>query len=164
MQLRAFVLRSIAALILLSVSGCYTVFRTQTLDGRIPAGVSERELDESSSDMAFDTYEHERWRFYLSCPWWYQSIWCESDYYDDGYQGDEVTLEEAPPAYSPPIDGIGIPSPPPAYAPPVYAPVAPATGTDVKYKSEESNPDPPEKDSKPKPPHKPSRRTNGGDQ
>jgi hypothetical protein len=107
--------------------------------------------------MAFDIYEHERWRFYLSCPWWYQSIWCESDYYDDGFHGDEVVLDEAPPPYSPSI-GIEIPSPP-IHSVPVYAPVP---KPDVKYKSEESNPDPPEKDDKPKPPRKPPRRTKGG--
>ncbi len=158
MQLKSLLLCSIAILTLISLNGSFTVFRTQTFDGKVPPGISERELDESTSDIAFDTYQNEKWRFYLACPWWYKSIWTESDYYDDGYPGNQVALDEAPQAYTPPIDGMGI-SNPPIHSVPSYAPIV---NPDVKYKPDAPGSGEPEKAANTRPPHKPSRRNNGG--
>jgi len=158
--MRILVLCSVLLLVLTTSNGCYTVFRTTSLDGKPPAEVPAYNEGQSSADMAYDTYEHDRWRFYLACPWWYHSLW---------FPGDDEAIVIDGPDYG---DWV-VPASPiefeiPGIALPVYIPVEPAqisTSPETKYKTGDDSADsgsknPPEKTTEKK--GKPVRRTNGG--
>jgi hypothetical protein len=150
-------------LILVATNGCYTVFKSQTFDGKPSVEISEQEIAESSSDYAYDTYENPRWRYYLCCPWWYQSVWYYRDDFDFGAADNGLTIDDpGEPASAPPATGRGV------FSLPTVGPMSsPPAGHEIRYKQEdgnESNQDDGKSDStrSSQPTKKPTRRGGGG--
>lgn len=155
---RSLVLCSVLIFFLITLNGCYTVFRRGTLDGKPPAGITEREEGSSSVDVAFESYEQERWRYYLSCPWWYQSIWFESAMYghDEAEYDSDMTPDYVPPAVAPVGDGFEIPG---------YIPVRqsqPNSAPETRMKDSNSVDTTDTATKKEEPAKKPERRGGGG--
>jgi len=155
---KSLVLGSVLILFLVSLNGCYTVFRRGSLDGKPPAAISERELGTSSADVAFDSYENGRWRYYLSCPWWYQSVWFESSQYDDNDYDSDMRPDFTPPAAAP--DNIG-------FETPGYTPIRqeiPSAAPETRSKDTSTNDGnkPADEKKKEEPAKKPERRSGGG--
>ena len=89
MSIKNLVLCSIAVLILLATNGCYTVFRHKTFDGKPPENMSVRTMDSFSGDIAFKSCQYGRWTYYLTNPWWHESLWTSNDTDDESVESDE---------------------------------------------------------------------------
>lgn len=157
MTSKSLVLGSVLFLFLVSLNGCYTVFRRGSLDGKPPAAISERELGTSSADVAYDNYHNGRWRYYLSCPWWYQSIWFESSQYNDDDYNSDMTPDFTPPAAAPGDQRFQTPG----YTPVRQEVPNAAPETRMKDTNTDNNSKPAEA-KKEEPAKKPKRRSGGG--
>lgn len=89
MTVKNLILCSVSMAIILTTGGCYTVFRTTSLDVEPPAEESSEIHYQFGGDIAFDNYTHDRWVYYLFCPWWEESIFLQ--WVDDEADNDEPT-------------------------------------------------------------------------
>lgn len=117
MTVRNLILCSISLVMILTTGGCYTVFRTTSLDVEPPAEESANIHYQFGGDIAFDNYTHDRWVYYLFCPWWEESVFLM-------WVDDEASETEGPTEYSGETEVIY--GPPPTVEHIIIVPTTPA--------------------------------------
>jgi hypothetical protein len=152
---RSFILGSVAILILLTSSGCYTVFQKGAFDGKPEAAVSSEAGSEFSGDMAFMTCGNDRWSYYLFCPWWEESIFLSELFASEDAEVEEEAVEGEEPVIiviePPPIEHI------------IVIPTIPVSVSDNSNSNDTPPTTPPAPDPPEKPrPTKPSQQTGPG--
>ncbi len=125
MTVRNLILCSVSIAMILTTGGCYTVFSTTSLEVEPSAEESADVYYEFGGDIAFDNYTHDRWVYYLFCPWWEESVflnWVD----DDAAENDDATeyTGETEVIYGPPptVEHIIIVPTTPAQAPVINQP------------------------------------------
>lgn len=81
MTAKLLVICSVTILILMNLTGCYTVFRTADVAGEYKDTSNSSEY---SGDIVFSSYENDRWSWYLTRPWWEESLFLKWTSHNEG--------------------------------------------------------------------------------
>jgi hypothetical protein len=155
---RNLILCSVSIAMIFLTSGCYTVFRSASVEIEPPEEDSAIDYYEFGGDIAFDSYTNDRWVYYLFCPWWEESVflmWAGDD--ADDIEGSTEYTGETEVIYGPPptVEHIIIVPSTPAPAPVVDQP-------EIRHKPSDGGESEPAKSEKTEvKPSKPSRRGGG---